>query len=250
MILLFMHFHCLTSIIFHITTYFDIENEYHETWKCTLNTWRQQKYVASTKSSSAVKTRRLYFAKEDVRMLPQGRRFYFIPWDRCGCRWEERTSSAQSVNKSTVARRAIKSTAIGLCNLHIRVREIERKGGGESTEVGDREAAEITAIIAIEVRTDRCLLNPIGNRREVEHDLLPRFRVPIPDGREREGGGKRNKGKQGERCSPRKMGGLRRLTRELTGRIPRNGATTRFTISRFTLASPTRWFHSTAFSFR
>lgn len=45
---------------------------------------------------------------------------------------------------------------------------------------GEREAAEITAIIAIEVRTDRCLLNPIGNRREVEHDLLPRFRVPIP----------------------------------------------------------------------
>ena len=59
------------------------------------------------------------------------------------------------------------------------------KGGGERTEVGDREAAEITAIIAIEVRTDRCLLNPIGNRREVEHDLLPRFRVPIPNGGER-----------------------------------------------------------------
>lgn len=48
----------------------------------------------------------------------------------------------------------------------------------------DREAAEITAIIAIEVRTGRCLLNPIGNRREVEHDLLPRFRVPILRGRE------------------------------------------------------------------
>lgn len=89
----------------------------------------------------------------------------------------------------------------------------------EGTEVGDREAAEITAIIAIEVRTDRCLLNPIGNRREVERDLLPRFCVPIPTGR-----GVR--GEQEERCSPRKVGGLRRLTRELTGRIPRNGATT------------------------
>lgn len=86
-------------------------------------------------------------------------------------------------------------------------------------KVGDREAAEITAIIAIEVRTDRCLLNPIGNRQEVEHDLLPRFRVPILTGR-----GVRSK--QEERRSPRKMGGLRRLTRELTGRIPRNGATT------------------------
>lgn len=49
--------------------------------------------------------------------------------------------------------------------------------------MGDREAAEITAIIAIEVRTGRCLLNPIGNRREVEHDLLLRFRVPILRGR-------------------------------------------------------------------
>lgn len=90
-------------------------------------------------------------------------------------------------------------------------------------EMGDREAAEITAIIAIEVRTDRCLLNPIGNRREVEHDLLPRFCVPIPRGR---GGGEGVRSKQEERYSPRKMGGLRRLTRELTGRIPRNGATT------------------------
>jgi hypothetical protein len=87
-------------------------------------------------------------------------------------------------------------------------------------EVRVREAAEITAIIAIEVRTDRCLLNPIGNRREVEHDLLPRFRVPIL---RRKGGGRN---KQEERCSPRNMGGLCRLTRELTGRIPRNGETT------------------------
>jgi len=50
--------------------------------------------------------------------------------------------------------------------------------------MGDREAAEITAIIAIEVRTDRCLLNPIGNRREVEHDLLPRFYVPDSERKE------------------------------------------------------------------
>lgn len=57
-------------------------------------------------------------------------------------------------------------------------------------EVGVREAAEITAIIAIEVRTDRCLLNPIGNRREVEHDLLPRFRVPILRRRGEGGGGR------------------------------------------------------------
>jgi len=36
----------------------------------------------------------------------------------------------RALNKSTVARRAIKSAAIGLCNLRVRVREIEKKGGG------------------------------------------------------------------------------------------------------------------------
>lgn len=35
--------------------------------------------------------------------------------------------SVQRVNKSAVARRAIKSVAIGLCNLRVRVHEIERK---------------------------------------------------------------------------------------------------------------------------
>lgn len=59
------------------------------------------------------------------------------------------------------------------------VREIEKKGGEEYE--GDREAAEITAIITIEVRTDRCLLNPIRNRREVGHDLPPPPPIPRTD---------------------------------------------------------------------
>lgn len=40
---------------------------------------------------------------------------------------ERREPCAQGVNKSTVTRRAIKSTAIDLCNLSVRVREIEKK---------------------------------------------------------------------------------------------------------------------------
>lgn len=91
---------------------------------------------------------------------------------------------AQGVNKSTVTRRAIKSAAIGLCNLSVRVHEIEKRRKGE---VEDREAAEITAIIAIEVRTGRCLLNPIGNRREVEYTIpFPPPRCTNSEGEENE----------------------------------------------------------------
>lgn len=47
----------------------------------------------------------------------------------------------------------------------IQGREGGREGRRDGEETGKQRAAEITAIIAIEVRTGRCLLNPIENRR-------------------------------------------------------------------------------------
>jgi len=107
------------------------------------------------------------------------------------------------VNKSTVARRAIKPRRDRPGqSARVRVSETQRgtvrrgrgrgrgrgRRGGEST--GKQGAAEITAIIAIEVRTGRCLLNPIGNRREVEGARsllsLPSITLPRFRGREEE----------------------------------------------------------------
>jgi len=66
------------------------------------------------------------------------------------------------------------------------------------------------------------LLNPIGNRREVEGARsflsLPSITPSIPW----EGGGARSSRRRAS-FTPKKMGGLCRLTRELTGRIPRDG---------------------------
>lgn len=140
-------------------------------------------------------------------MLPRGRP------DFTSLHEIEKESSTQGVNKSTVARRAIKLAAIGLCNLSVRVHEIEkREVGGE-----DREAAEITAIIAIEVRTGRCLLNLIENRQEVEYTIPSS--LPNSEGEREE--------KKSIVVHPAKLGAdCNHLTRELTGRISRTDATT------------------------
>ena len=91
--------------------------------------------------------------------------------------------------------------------------------------------AEITAIIAIKVRTScRCLLNPIGKRR-IGRSSLSFSRETFLLETKQDGLGR--KGEQNLAAHPRKkMGGVWRLTRELTGRASRwNGKTTIYTLA-------------------
>lgn len=78
-----------------------------------------------------------------------------------------RPSGTGSRNKSRSCEEAAPcnqaTTRLQSEEVHVRVRGARR---------WDEDPPEITAIIAIKVRSSRCLLNLIGNQREVERDTL------------------------------------------------------------------------------